>query len=130
MGDAPCSGQTNAGQHCERPAGHYPATHHRIGDARGFMEWTDESMAEFKRIAESPEFPKQGEQERQRYEYLQALIANTRGAILAEIKRQFDEYDGDSITQITAETWLIDGGVDLGLLAMAVVDKVWTASTP
>jgi hypothetical protein len=50
-----CYGKTVAGKHCELPGGHYPATHHRISLGGSWMAWTDESMAEFARIADEME---------------------------------------------------------------------------
>jgi hypothetical protein len=118
-----CYGETNSGGRCERPAGHYPALHHLSPLARSFMEWTDEAMADFKRIADDPSFPKQVEQERQRYDRRQALIATVRTAIHAELQRQTTD-DGDMYVEITPDIWLLDGGIDLQVLAMAVVDRL------
>lgn len=48
-----CYGRTNGGSSCELPQGHYPETQHLVTYGHNsWMSWTDESMAEFKRIAE------------------------------------------------------------------------------
>lgn len=51
-----CYGRTVGKGVCRLPDGHYPDTHHRIdyGD-KSWMAWTDESMAEFQRIADEKE---------------------------------------------------------------------------
>ena len=47
-----CYGRTVSGTPCELPEGHYPASHHQIRMGTSWMAWTDESMAEFARIAD------------------------------------------------------------------------------